>query len=277
MLKKYKPFFRVGLMDLLAYKFNLIVWFIVSVFEVLVVLFLWIAVYKNSSEGINSVINGFTFKEMIVYMVMINIFNFVTVGNNTLWTIDSEIKEGTIDLAFVKPISYRLRFIATTLGGLLGTTIMFGLPCFTIAYLIFYLIGFITIPSFWIFLIYLLLFFIAQIIAAILYDTIDYIFGILCFYTSAGFGINQIKNVIVAFLSGTLIPLSFFPNGLSKIVNVLPFANMASNPIQIMMMKVEFTDAFKIVGMGIFWLVILEIIAHLLFSHASKKITVHGG
>ena len=277
MLKKYKPFFRAGAMDLMAYKFNLFTWLFVSVFEVAIVIFLWIAVYKNSSNGLDSVINGFTFKEMITYMVMINIFNFVTVSGNTLWTINTEIKDGTISMSFVKPISYRIRFIATTLGNLMATILLFGLPCFTIAYIVFYFIGFISIPSLGVFVLYILLFIIAQLIAAILYDVIDYIFGILCFYTSSGFGINQIKNVITSFLSGSLLPLAFFPGVFKDIVNYLPFASMASNPILILLMKVDLIDGLKFIGISLFWLIILEIFAMILFNHASRKITVHGG
>ena len=277
MFKKYKPFFRAGLMDLFAYKFNLFMWMFVTVFEVAIVIFLWIAVYKNSPDGVDSVINGFTFKEMICYMVMINLFNFVTVGGQTLWTINTEIKEGTISTSFVKPVSYRLRFISITLGGLLGVSLLIGLPCFTIAYLIFYLIDFIVIESVWVFIGHILLFLVAQLIAAILYDAVDYIFGILCFYTSSGFGINQIKNVVVSFLSGSLIPLTFFPLVIQDVVKNLPFASMASNPILILLMKVDLLESVKIVGISIFWLVILELIAMLLFRHASKKITVHGG
>lgn len=277
MFKKYKPFFRAGLMDLLAYKFNLFVWLFVTIFEVAVVIFLWIAVYKNSIDGIDSVINGFTFKEMICYMVMINLFTFVTISGNTLWTINTEIKEGTISMAFVKPISYRFRFIATSLGNLFGTSIIIGLPCFTIAYLVFYLIDFIVIESIGVFLIHILLFLIAQIIAAILSDVIDYIFGILCFYTSSGFGINQIKNIITMFLSGTLLPLAFFPESIREIVYNLPFAGIASNPVLIMLMKVDLVESLRLIGLSLMWLIVLELFAAFLFNRASKKITVHGG
>lgn len=277
MFKRYKPFFRAGAMDLFAYKFNLFTWLFVSIFEVAVVIFLWVAVYKNSPNGVDSVINGFTFKEMITYLVMVNIFTFVTIDGNTLWTINTEIQDGTISMSFVKPISYRKRFIATTLGSIFVKVLMFGLPCFSIAYLVFYLIGFIEISSIWVFLLHILLFLIAQLIAVLLYDVLDYIFGILCFYTSSGWGINQIKEVITSFLSGSLLPLAFFPGIFKNIVNALPFAGMASNPILILLMKYNFIDSLKVIGLSLLWLIILEFFAMLLFKHASKKITVHGG
>lgn len=277
MFKRYKPFFRAGAMDMLAYKFNLLTWLIVTVFEVAVIVFLWVAVYRNSNNGFDSIINGYSFKEMICYLVMINIFTFVSADGSTLWQINDEIKNGTISMSFVKPISYRKRFIATTLGYFFVVTTIVGIPCFTIAYLVFYLIGYIEVTSISIFLLHLVMFFIAQILACLLNDVINYIFGILCFYTSSGWGINQIKNVIVSFLSGSLLPLSFFPGVFGKILNYLPFAGMANNPVLILLMKFNIHESLSVIGLSLFWLVILEFIAFILFKHASKKITVHGG
>ncbi len=277
MFKRYKPFFRAGAMDLLAYKFNIFMWLIVSVFQVICIVFLWIAVYRNSPNGLDTIINGYSFKDMIAYLVMINIFSFIIFDNTTLWTINDEIKNGTIAMAFTKPISYRVRYIASTLGAATMCFIILGVPCFTVAYLIFGFLGFIKFTSIWSFLLYLILFFLASLIATLINDVINYIFGVLCFYTSSGWGINQIKAVIISFLSGTLIPLAFFPGVFKDIVSLLPFSHMAQNPVLIMLMKIDYLSALKTIGLSVIWLIILEIFAGLLFKHASKKITVQGG
>jgi ABC-type uncharacterized transport system permease subunit len=142
MLKRYLPFFRAGAMDLMAFKFAVFTWVIVTMFQVACTIFLWLAVYQNSPDAI---INGFTIQEMITFQVFINIYTFVTFDNNTGYTINQEIKDGTIAMSFVKPISYRLRFIATNLGSFSVLMFMFGVPLLTIAYVVLSLIGFITI------------------------------------------------------------------------------------------------------------------------------------
>ena len=141
MFKKYKPFFRAGAMDLMAFKFNMFTWFFISIFQVACIVFLWIAVYQNSTDGVNSIINGFTFKEMICYIVMINIFTFVTFDSTTLWTINDEVRNGTIAMTFTKPISYRLKLSSSNLGSTTMCFIILGIPAFTIAYIVFILIG----------------------------------------------------------------------------------------------------------------------------------------
>lgn len=277
MFKRYRPFFKAGAIGFFAYKFNVFSWLIVSCFQILWVIFLWMAVYKNSPDGVNSIINGFTYKEMIVYVVFINMFSFVTFGGDTLWMINEDIKKGTIDMAFTKPISYRTKFIFQTLGNLFVACLLFGLPLFAVGYLTFYLIHFIEISSIWVFLGRLGLFLVAQVIACILFDTINYICGILCFYTSSGWGINQTKEVVINFLSGTLLPLAFFPSQISTIINYLPFAGMAYNPILIIIGKASMLESIHYVGLSLTWAIVLNLFAKLLFDHASKKITVQGG
>lgn len=277
MFKRYKPFFRAGAMDLMAYKFTIYSWLLVTALQVACIIFLWLAVYNNAENGVDSIINGFSFKNMITYMVMINIFNFVTMDSNTMYTITDEIRNGTIAMSFVKPISYRIRFSVTTLGSLFAKMVFFGLPLFIVSYTVFVLIGYIEIVSIWKFLIYLVLFLISQVVAAMLDDVISYIFGIFSFYTYASFGLSLIKLVIFNFFSGTMIPLAFFPGFFGEIVKYLPYSGMAQNPVLILLMNIDLLDALKYLGLSIIWIIILELFAKFLFNRASKKITVQGG
>lgn len=264
-------------METLAYKFNIFGWLIVSALQVLCLFFLWIGVYKNSSGGANSVINGFTLHEMLVYMAFVNVFNFVSYAGNTMYEVVQDIQKGTIAMSFVKPISYRVRFIFTTLGSMFIKMLLLGLPMFTLLYVVFGVLGYIVITSVWTFLLHLLLFFVAQLLAALLYDCLEYICGVLCFYTTAAWGMDQIKVTITTFLSGTLIPLSFFPGNFSKILNYSPFVGMSQNPVMILIMKEDWLWALQSIGLSLVWLVALEVVAWLVFARASRKVTVQGG
>ena len=274
MFKKYFPFFKASAMDLVAFKFNILIWLFVSALQVVCVVCLWIGVYSSSPSPI---INGFSFNEMIMYTVMTNIFSFTAMDGNTLFTINEEIKDGTIAMSFIKPTSYRLRFVFSNAGSVSVLMALFGLPSFTIAYIVFYLIGFFVIDVWYVFLLHILLFFIAMILASMINDTLSYIFGVLCFYTSAGWGLNQFKEVLLRFFSGFFIPLSFFPGILKDIASFLPFSSLAQNPVLIMLMKVDIPTSLSMIGLSLGWLIILELLGHLLFAHASKKITVHEG
>ncbi|MBO4879243.1 MAG: ABC-2 family transporter protein [Clostridia bacterium] len=277
MLKKYKPFLRAGAIDTMAYRFNILIWAAITVCEVACMVFLWLAVYRSSTGGIDAEIHGFTYREMISYVVLTTVFGFVTFNNDTLWIINTDIKKGTIGNYLIKPISYRGKFAATSFGNLLTMTLMFGLPLYTAALVTLGSLGFLPDVTFPAFFAHLGLFLLAGLCASLLNDTIAYIFGVLCFYTDSGWGLNSLKTTIIAFLSGTLLPLAFFPPGLREAVSWMPFAGMSQNPILILMMKYDLGESIRCVALTAAWIVALELFAKLLFSRAIRKVTVHGG
>lgn len=276
MLRKYKPFLKAGTMSAFAYKGSIFTWLFISALQIVCVVYLWVAVYQNSPDGVDSVINGFSFREMIVYTVFVNIFSFTTLGGDTLFVINNDIKMGTIDLAFTKPISYRLRLLAENLGQFFAVEFMIGIPGYLVAFIIFISTGMISVTPVSL-IISVILFLFAQLAANMLGDTISYICGVLCFYTSSGWGINQAREVVVSFLSGSLLPLSFFPGIFGTIVRFLPFAGVSYYPVLILMGKADLLNSIYYVGFSLVWLLLLSAFAKLLFHHASKRITVHGG
>ena len=276
-LRKYKPFIRTSAIDITAYRFNILVWVIVTVFEVACLIFLWFAVYQSSEGGIDASINGFTYKEMITYVVLTTVFGFVTFNNDTLWFINKEIKDGTIGNYVIKPISYRGRFVASNIGALLMMSLVFGIPLYGASLGVLIGIGFLPVPSVLDFIAHFALFIVASVLASLLNDVISYIFGVLCFYTSAAWGLNSLKTTIISFLSGALLPLAFFPNVFREIVSYMPFAGMSQNPVLILMMKYSYLECAKVILVSLGWLILLELFAKLLFNHAIKIVTVQGG
>ena len=277
MLKKYKPFIRASAMDMMAWRFNILVWAIVTVFEVACLIFLWLAVYSSSEDGINACIHGFTYKEMISYVVLTTVFGFITFNNDTLWNINQDIKKGTIGNYVIKPISYRGKFAAANIGAFLMMSTVFGIPLYGASLGVLIGIGFLPIASVWGFIAHISLFLVSSITACLLNDTIAYLFGILCFYTSSAWGLNSLKTTIISFLSGTLLPLAFFPPVFKDIVGYMPFAGMSQNPILILMMKYNYVESLRVILIALAWLIVLEVFVKLLFTHAIKKVTVQGG
>ena len=277
MLKKYKPFLRAGAIDTMAYRFNILIWAGITVCEVACLVFLWLAVYRSSVGGMDAEIHGFTCREMISYVVLTTVFGFVTFNNDTMWNINTDIMKGTIGNYLIKPISYRGKFAATSFGNLLTMTLLFGLPFYTAALVSLRSLGFLPDLAFPAFFAHLGLFLLAGLCASLLNDAIAYIFGVLCFYTTSAWGLNSLKTTVISFLSGTLLPLAFFPAGLREILSWMPFAGMSQNPVLILMMKYDLAQSLRCVALSAAWIVALELFARLLFSHAIRKVTVQGG
>lgn len=274
MFRKYKAFLKTGLLNVFAYKFNIYSWLLVVASSLVCLFFLWKAVFQNSPTDI---INGYTFKELISYTIIVNIFGFTIGGGETQDIISDEIQKGQIAMSLIKPISYRLRFVFSTLGSLIASNLIIGFPLLAISTALLGVNGYMEFPTPEKFILNLLFFLFAQVLAKLLIDSIDYIFGIVSFYTMASFGLMQIKEVVINFLSGILIPIAFFPGWAAKIVNFLPFVGMAQNPTLIYLGRISIFEALVSIGFQILWLILLETFAHFFFERAIKIVTIQGG
>ena len=281
MFRRYRPFFKAGAMNSMAYRTSLFIWLFVVMLNAICIIFLWNSVYSCST---NPVINGFTFEGIIAYFVFVNILQFVNFPGETLWDINEDIKKGTICMTFTKPISHRFKYYFMTFGLVSVPFLLIGLPLYIGAYVVFLILGFIKFTSIWGLIFSIVMFFVLQFFGILIADAIDYFFGVLCFYTTSGWGLNQFKNVIQGFLGGSLLPLSFFKFGsfdASVIVNYMPFACLIQNPVIALLKEyntpADYFDILKLLALAVFWLIVLETINKLLFAHASKKVTVQGG
>lgn len=275
MMKLYLPFSRAGMKGELAYKAQIVMWIIISFVEVFFVLFLYEAIYRNSPGGMSSVINGFTFNEMVLYMITSFLFSFVMGAGDTAYNIYTDIKEGTIANTLTKPVSYRLRHLFTYIGMFALEFVVIILPFMGIVYGIF--IGFgllkVTAPEF---ALNALFFVIFSILAGFINDAISYFVGMLVFYTDHLFGLNMMRNTLQGFLGGKMIPLSYM--GIMGVVfSYTPFAFLNSVPVLTIMGKVDYLSILIYISIALLWIFVIELANHLMFNRAIKKITVQGG
>lgn len=273
--RQYLPFSSAGVKGVLAYKAQTFMWLFIAFLDVFFIVFLYQAIYRNSPEGMNSVINGFTFYEMVLYMVTSFVFSFVVNGSETSWNIFQDIKEGTIANTLTKPVSYRLRHLFTYIGGMVFLFIIMVLPILTVVYGIFIGFGFVEI-NISRFIINLLIFLVLTVLGGLINDAICYFVGMLTFFTEHMFGLNFLKNSIQSFLSGTTVPLSFM-GFFGVICSYTPFAFLNSTPVLTLMCKFDSINALIYVGVAFGWLILLETINHLMFKHCIRRVTVQGG
>lgn len=275
LFRLYLPFSRAGIKGVLVYKSQTFMWLFISLVEVFFVVFLYQAIYRNSIEGINSTINGFTFYEMVLYMITSFIFSFVVNSSETSWNIFTDVKEGTIANTLTKPVNYRLRHLFTYFGGMLLLFVVMILPILTILYSVFIGLGLVTLDI-KMFALNIFLFLVLTILAGVINDSISYLIGLLTFYTQHMFGLNMFRNAIQGFLSGAMLPLAYMGT-LGVICSYTPFAFLNSTPVLTLMGKISLQNSLIYVGIAISWIIIIELINHLLFSHSIRRLTIQGG
>lgn len=77
-------------------------------------------------------------------------------------------------------------------------------------------------------------------------------------------------------LSGTLIPLAFYPDFLLKVVNFLPF-RYVTQPVLIMLGKVDQGQIWLGLLTFVGWIVLFKLINYIIFKISVKRMVIFGG
>lgn len=268
-VKKYFIFAKSGIQTTLAYRGMIGLWFFGGIVNAVVLCLLWWAVFSFSPE---SAIAGYTFPQMLLYVMMSTIVGEMTYSD-TMGLIGDDVRDGVIGMRLMKPVNYRAQLGFTNIGAFAARVIMIGLPMTIVATLI-CVFGFGLTGIMW----YNVLLFIPALILAVLFaDTLGFLFGQLAFRTQAMFGVHSIMNVLTGFLSGALVPLALFPLWAQNVLAFTPFPSMLSLPVQIFMGKISLADMGVSFAISVAWLLVLNIVGELCYRGSVRHVVVFGG
>ena len=262
--KKYRGFIRCAISAKLNYRSKLISGLLISGMEVIASIFLWRTLFREQS-----VINGYTWNDMIIYCMVVFVMN-ATLAYTTESDISKSVLDGSIAMDLIKPISYQSRSFFTTVGSSMIEAVTAVVFAGTAMVLLCDVRGIVTLSGCWLLLVSWILGFIVKF-------CISYIAGLCCFFTSNGFGIIYMRQVITDVFSGALLPLSFYPLWFQKAAGVLPFQAVVYTPTQIFLGRIQGSEVAHAFLLQAFWAVALWIFGHFFFQFAVKKITIQGG
>lgn len=265
--KAYLPFATNVFQRLISYKANVIIFLFGEFMMLATSYYLWRAIYKSTS---NTAINGFSLNEMIIYVLM-SFLTSLMISVDISYDISKEVKDGSIAINLIKPISYEKRMMFQAFGN-----VMYN-------FVVIFILGFIAINILFykytasLSVINILLYIISTIFGILINFYFSYTFGLLSFKITNMWGLSQIMQSIVQLLSGALIPIVFFPRIVQKLITFLPFSSTIYTPTMIYLGKLTGISLIKALFIQIIWIVILAIIAKLMWNTLVKKLTILGG
>lgn len=263
-MKAYLALSRGSFLAYLAYRSGFIFTILNNLAYMSIAFFLWRSIYQGRET-----LKGLTFNQTFLYITVASAL-FVMLKTWTDWEISFQITEGSIIMSLIKPVNFQLMMMSQSVGFSIGNMLAISLP--SILFLIFVFkipittgIGFLFFP-------------LALVFSFILNTTIDYIIGLTSFYTESIWGISATKEIIITFLSGTLIPLQFFPEFAQNILKFLPFQAMYHLPLMMLTTPTEPALTYlSMLGVQLFWVVLIMALAHLFYNRAIKVLRVSGG
>lgn len=263
----YIPFAENAMKRTMAYRGAFFIRLLSRFFTVLVIYYLWKAIFQSSTA---SEIQGFTFGEMRVYIAINFLTGIITgISGPTALNIATDVSDGSIAIQLIRPISYRLIKFSENVGDLAGNFFAQVIPFF-----IFFLVtGFSGKPA----LSHLVLYLCSALLSFLCTFYFGFFFGLFSFYTTYFWGVNMAMSVLLQFFSGALIPLSFFPEKVETLFQLLPFASMNYTPLMLYLGKMDLREAQNAILLQIFWIVFFYLAGKLNWHFSIKRLTILGG
>jgi ABC-2 type transport system permease protein len=107
--------------------------------------------------------------------------------------------------------------------------------------------------------------------------------GFRFLYNAAAFWLLDIRGVMTVaitinlFLSGMVMPLSFFPHWLRSLAHALPFAAILQTPVDIWLGKHQGANLAGVVALQLLWAVVLLGLGRIALRGGSRRLVVQGG
>ena len=251
----------------LAFRFQFFTSLIMTIIMIVLVQYLWSAVYRNSSDI------DMTFEALITYVCIAQAMSLTRMGaaqRRTSYTAADQIANGNVILDLVRPVDFQLRNFSGAFGQFVVEMLIVSIPAYLFCL---FVVGISLPPSIGAGIGFIVSLFIAFLLAF----TLDYLIIILSFWTLTTYGLMIARKALVDILSGSLIPIALFPGWLKEIASVLPFRGMASIPLSIYVGEIEGSAISRALAEQLIWVAIMFLLTRLIWHLGSRKLVIQGG
>lgn len=266
---KYRLFINAGIQRSVAYRMNFLIYRMADICGALVSYYLWQAIYRSSTE---TKLGNFTVQEMSLY-VFLSAYASVFISTYVSSNIGEEIKEGSIAVRLLKPISFIGTYLFDEIGSKLIQVSVSALPILG-GLCIFQIINPNTLPFN---IMNLILFLVSSVLSYLLNFFFNVCFGYTAFVLQSLWGANLLKSSIISFMSEVLIPLSFFPTAIRNLFTILPFSSLIYTPVMIYLGKYNTEQLIKALLIQIVWIIFFYILSKIIWKFVINRLVVQGG
>jgi ABC-2 type transport system permease protein len=249
----------------LAYRFDFFTAILGALLTMALLYFLWTAIYHSATSF------DMSYQALITYVCLGQAFSFARPGQRrVIVRIGIGIRRGDILIDLIRPTDYQLLTFSDTLGAYFMETVMVSLPSYLLALLLFSIsapaspeaaIGFVVSLFGAFFLVF----------------SLDFLVGLMAFWTYSVWGLGYAKIAALNILGGTIIPLTLFPDWLRDIALALPFKGMAYTPLAIYVGEIEGSAIWTSILSQFAWGAGLVLLTRLLWLRARRRIEIQGG
>jgi ABC-2 type transport system permease protein len=226
--------------------------------------YIYIAVFRVVPH-----IGGFSLRDALTY-------NFYVQGMIMplyIWgwmELAETVRTGQVATDLYRPVDYQMYWLSQDIGRAVYHATLRGLGPFAIAGLVFSL-RLPTSPLTWV------AFAASFILAVTVSFALRFMVNLSAFWLLEIRGVVSIAAATWTILSGFLVPLAFFPDGVRPFLMKLPFAAMVAVPGDVFLERVTGAEVIGALGFQLVWVVVLLAMGRVVLAAATRKLVVQGG
>lgn len=261
----YLAFAQSAFQSQLAYRGQVLASLFGSLIQVFAWIAIWISVYGNAGS-----VGGVTLPEMVTYALLGGTVMNAWPWRRLLNAVGNSVTSGDVAIYLLKPLHYPLYLFSTECGNLGYKLAVVAVPVVVVVTLVYSVVPPASLFHGLMFVAFWALSFVIMFLLATLC-------GLIAFWLLTAFSLEWLLQGLLTLLSGTAIPLWFFPGPVASLVKLLPFAWIGYHPIAVYLGKTSVMEAWTYLGIGLGWAALLTVAVAALWRGAALRITVQGG
>lgn len=254
---KYVESLRMGIMERLAYRLDIILEFSNFPFLFITSYFVWSTVFANQPQ-----VGEFNLSTILATTLITVFIRKMGSQSALIEVLTSEIKSGKILIFLVRPVNYFLVKLMKRISKVIFLATI-GIPC--ILFIQWYFTQTLpTIP--------------AAILAFILASTgffvlcqLYFCLGMAAFWIEETWGLRSAFITASWFLSGGFIPTSLFPPAIKLIAFALPFQHQAATPALLLLGRAGIDQFLESLAILIGWAIIFYFLNNYVWQAGLRK------
>ena len=263
-MKKYLYIIKTQIIKRLTYAFDVYGNILVQTIIMITSAFFWKALYKDGGTA-----GGVNVDSMLVYIIMSSVLSVLLI-TNVEKRIEQSVQKGTVATDMMKPVSLFGIYFAEDIGTIIALILQNILPILLIGSLLIKVPKMADLRDLPLFVLSVLLsFFINWFLAAL--------FGMMAFSAVNIDALIQVKNHLIRLISGSIIPLWFFPDPIANVLKFLPFPYIYQLPLSIYIGRGTRAEIFTGMEIQLAWAVVLFLVFIFAQKQITRKVMVQGG
>jgi ABC-2 type transport system permease protein len=118
---------------------------------------------------------------------------------------------------------------------------------------------------------------ISMLMALLLGCAISNLITISTLWTIAGDGMQRIFPAFIMILSGAIVPLAYFPDGMQVFLKIFPFSGLVDTPFRFYLGMIPASDLLSFVLLQLAWTAFFIFVGIALMRMAVKRVVIQGG